>query len=272
MSELNEAINKLFGAPLPMKTDANAPVVGAMRRSAFTPEIRSIDEAKRTIDFVSSTESVDRYGDSIKVSGWKTDTYMRNPVVLWSHRHDQPPIGKTLSLSIESAPKPALIQRVQFADKATYEFADQVFRLYQGGFLRSVSVGFLPLSQPTPILDADGRSTGGYEFTSQELLELSAVPIPANPDCVSRAIDAGIITTADATKVFAPKSDEPASAGDLIGLAFNLGKLSHSIEFYQRVMRDTRQSEIRTPEDLERLVGHESITSVNELERLFRLE
>jgi HK97 family phage prohead protease len=255
MSELNEALNKLFAAPLPMKKDANAPVVGTMRHSAFTPEIRSIDEAKRTIDFVSSTESIDRYGDSIKVSGWKLDNYRRNPIFLWAHDHKSPPIGKTLDVHVEQSPVPALVQKVEFA---SYPFADQIFQLFKGRFLNSCSVGFIPLEKPTPILDEEGRSTGGYAFTSQELLELSAVPIPANPDCVSRAIDAGIITTADATKVFALKSSELASAGDLIGLAFNLGELSQSVKMYKKIVLGQRESD--------------SILTLDDLERLFRLE
>src|ERR1700719_2972627 len=102
----------------------------------------------------------------------------------------------------------------------------------------------------------------GYEFTSQELLELSAVPLPANPDCVSRAIDSGIITTADVAKVFTP-AEKLATGKDYIELAFQLGQLSHSVENFVRVVRNTRSELIRTPADLERLIGHAgSISSV----------
>jgi hypothetical protein len=62
-----------------------------------------------------------------------------------------------------------------------------------------------------------------HRVTSQELLELSAIPIQANADCVSRAIDSGIITTADAPKVFkTAQSDEPASARDIFKLIFSM--------------------------------------------------
>jgi hypothetical protein len=266
---LNDLLTKYFTTP----AAKHAPAVGTIRRAAFTPEIRGIDVKNRTIDFVASTEAVDRYGDILRVKGFQTANYMKNPVFLWAHKSGEPPIGKTLSISKELNP-PALVQKVQFADAATYPFADQIFRLYQGKFMSAVSVGFIPLEQPEPILDADGRSTGGYEFTSQELLELSAVPIPANPEAVARALDERIVSSDDAAKVFvAPKSERLATAGDYVELAFHMGALSHSVENFLRVARATRSELIATPEDLERLVGRAgSISSVEALEKLFRLE
>lgn len=163
--------------------------VGKSYRTALTPELRSIDEKARTIDFVSSTETADRYGDVIRVAGWKLDNYRKNPVFLWGHKSSEPPIGKCVDIRTENNP-PALVQRIQFADAATYPFADTIFNLYKGGFMRAVSVGFMPTEQPTPLTDLEGRFSG-YEFNGQELLELSAVPIPANADCLARAVQKG---------------------------------------------------------------------------------
>jgi uncharacterized protein len=112
---------------------------------------------------------------------WKLDNYRKNPVFLWAHKSGEPPIGRTIDVHVETAPVPALIQHVEFADAATYKFADTVFHLYKGGYMRAVSVGFMPLAAPTRITGSEGNATGGYEFTSQELLELSAVSLPANP-------------------------------------------------------------------------------------------
>jgi hypothetical protein len=188
MSTLTEVFDRYISAP------RRESEVRAVRRAAFAPELRAINEQTRTITFTSSTESVDRYGDILRVSGWKLDQYRKNPIFLWSHRSQDPPIGRTLDIHVETSPKPALVQTVQFADKKTYDFADTVFQLFKGKFLTSVSVGFLPLEQPKRLLDESGEWSGGYEFTSMELLETSAVPVPANPDCVARALDAGIIT------------------------------------------------------------------------------
>ena len=127
---------------------------------------------------------------------------MKNPVFFWAHKSGEPPIGKTLSISKETNP-PALVQKVQFATKRAVPVRRSDFPIVPGEILKSaVTVGFIPLEKPTPILDEEGRSTGGYEFTSQELLELSAVPIPANPEAVARAIDQRIIRADDAERFF----------------------------------------------------------------------
>ena len=56
-----------------MRRNEAAPEVGAPLHRAFTPEMRGIDTKNRTIDFVASTEAVDRYGDILRVKGFQTD-------------------------------------------------------------------------------------------------------------------------------------------------------------------------------------------------------
>ena len=154
-------------------------------RRALVPEVRSVNEAKRQITFTSSDESVDRYGDILKVSGWQFSNYLKNPVVLWAHRSNEPPVGRCVEIHTETNP-PALVQTIEFADEATYPFAATIFSLYKGGFLNAVSVGFLPLEAPTRIPDGDG-----YVYGSMDLLELSCCPIPANPQALMRAVEEG---------------------------------------------------------------------------------
>jgi hypothetical protein len=191
-----------------------APEVGVPVRRAFFPEVRSFDETKRTITFVSSDESVDRYGDILRVSGWKYQNYLRNPIVLWAHRSGEPPVGKCIDLRIETSP-PALVQVVEFADAATYPFADTIRKLYQGKFLNAVSVGFLPLEQPTAISDLESN-TVGYEYTSQELLELSCVPLPANQNALARAVSGGVVTEADVKKFFSEEEDSASTIPETV--------------------------------------------------------
>lgn len=172
------------------EASAAPPVLGKERRMFTVPEVRSFDDATRTIIFVASSEAEDRYGDIIRVKGWKTDNYMKNPVFLWGHRSGDPPIGKCVELHMEGGSKPALVQKIEFASKDVYPFADTIYQLYKGKFMNAVSVGFMPLERPKPIMDKDGEETGGYEFSNQELMELSAVPIPANAEALQRAVKA----------------------------------------------------------------------------------
>jgi uncharacterized protein len=199
------------------------PAVGKKNYKAFTPELRSIDD--RTIEFVASTEAVDRYGDIIRVSGWKLDNYLRNPVFLWGHKSGEPPIGKTVGIHVETSPVPALVQRVEFADKETYPFADTIFNLYKGKFLRAVSVGFLPLEHPKAIRDENNDRVTGWEFTSQELLELSAVPVPANSDALARCVKKGF-AEADLQRVFVPQMSEADALRELAAIYQEISRIA----------------------------------------------
>jgi HK97 family phage prohead protease len=141
--------------------------------------IRAADDGTRTVRFTLSDGSVDRMGDCISASGWELDAYRRNPVVLWAHDSSQPPIGKMTSVFISGD---RLIGDVRFASPEVYEFADQIYRLITAGYIKSGSVGFIPLE----FKFSDSRH-GGIDFRRQELLEFSICPVPANANALIEA-------------------------------------------------------------------------------------
>ena len=147
--------------------------------------------APRVLEFVGSTEDKDREGDIILASGWQLKEFKKNPVFMWAHNYEDPPIGKAIKAWISEG---KLKFHIQFADRDTYEFADTIYKLYKGGFLRATSVGFLPL-ESEPIEQKEGES--GYhqstKYIKQELLELSGVPVPANPNALAEAKAKGLI-------------------------------------------------------------------------------
>lgn len=142
----------------------------------FYAEVRALDDEPRTITATISTDSVDRMGDVIEQDGWDLTAYKRNPVVLWSHDYSIPPIGKAVDLRVVGG---RLKATTQFADT---QLGRDVFGLYRGGFMSTFSVGFRPLDWK-PIKDSDGK-TKGMRFMRSELLEYSAVPVPANAEAV----------------------------------------------------------------------------------------
>jgi len=167
-------------------------------RRAFACELKEINEQDRTILFVASTEEQDRCGDIIRVAGWKFDAYDRNPVFLWAHDSSSLPIGKCVARQIDSL---RLLMRMQFATIAENPLAEQTFRLYKGGFLSAVSVGFKPLKR-SPIHPEDRWGDLGWEFIEQELLEVSGVPVPANSSALQlmmKGLDAGGVSTINRT-------------------------------------------------------------------------
>ncbi len=162
-------------------TEAIPPV----RKQYPAAEVKVIDQAERKLSAVISTETVDRDGDVIEVGGWELDSYLSNPVVLFAHDPSQPPVGKAINVRADDG---RLVADVQFAPT---EAGRQMFDLYEGGYMRAFSVGFLPKEWEP--LEKDGEKTGGRRFKQQELLEFSAVPVPANPEALTLAATKGII-------------------------------------------------------------------------------
>ncbi len=147
---------------------------GAAIRKEFTTEIKqSGGEEDRCLSFIITTDSVDRHGDTVSATGWKTAAFMRNPVVLWAHDYDSLPVGKAISLTPYAH---GLRSTVQFAPASMNPFADQVFNMCKAGFLSATSVGFLPLEY----VEADQDGYNPMDITKQELIEFSIVPVPAN--------------------------------------------------------------------------------------------
>lgn len=159
---------------------------GAALRKAFVTECKAIDSATRSVDFVISTASVDRMGDTISVDGWKLETYRRNPVVLWAHDASMLPIGKASNVRVEDG---KLKARAEFMPKEISGMSNAVFEMIRGGFLSATSVGFAPLKYA--FSDAPDRKHG-IDFIEQELLEFSVVPIPANAEALIEARSSGI--------------------------------------------------------------------------------
>ena len=126
---------------------------------------------------VASMGTEDRVGDVIDPDGWELSSYLRNPVFLWAHRRSDPPIGRSVRTWVEDGCLKALIE---FAPTPE---AQSVRALYAGGYMRGISVGFRPLKWSSRAA-SNGRR--GTHFTRQELLEISAAPVPMHPDALAR--------------------------------------------------------------------------------------
>lgn len=118
--------------------------------------------------FIGSTAAVDRVGEVVE-QNWDLENYKRNPVILYGHDQSGLPIGKAVNVAVENG---ALTFDVKFVPAEIYPFAGTVEAMYRDGFLNAVSVGFIPT-------DVDGNT-----IKKAELLELSAVPVPANHEAL----------------------------------------------------------------------------------------
>jgi HK97 family phage prohead protease len=176
--------------------DEKAPGVPLIRELHPKASIPT-DSQGAVIDFRSSDETLDRYNEVIIASGWKLDNYLKNPVVQNAHRYENilDTIGKSLITAVRGD---HLFQRIQFA-VGENPIAKITYDLYKGGFLSAVSVGFIPRRWE------NGSQEAGYrrKFVEQELLEVSAVGIPANPNALKLAFEAGAVSKSDLKEMLA---------------------------------------------------------------------
>lgn len=130
--------------------------------------------------FVASEESPDRMGDVISVAGWDFKHFKRNPVLMFGHDYRTAPVGIVPKLWVDGK---------QLLNTVRWDTDDPLAAFlagkYERGFMRAESVGFRSL-EAEPV---DGKDPwNGVRFLKQELLEISAVPIPAHPAALKKAM------------------------------------------------------------------------------------
>ena len=143
--------------------------------------VKSIDQEKRQIRVLASSAALDRHGERILPEAFANSltVFMQNPVCLAAHSHrldtgEPPVIGRVVKLWID---RQGLWAVIEFAET---ELAEQYWQLYSRGFMKAVSVGFIPKKGEWQ----QENSTRLYVHTEVELLEISCVPIPSNPEAL----------------------------------------------------------------------------------------
>lgn len=141
--------------------------------------VRSSKEADRTVEVVVSSGDVARDGAIIDQSGWNTRNYERNPVVLWGHDDHSLPIARATETRIEGGD---MVQVHEFANHAR---AEEVFQAVRGGFVNATSVRWIPGETEVRKVGTGKDARNVLVFTKgHELLEVSYVPIPADPNAL----------------------------------------------------------------------------------------
>lgn len=124
---------------------------------------------------IASTNANDRHGEVVDNNGWDLKAFKKNPVILWGHDHSEPAIGVSKKTWVEGTGKKAKLMIQPLLHDVT-EKARAVKELVDMGVIRTLSVGFKPLESPD-----------GITFTKNELLEVSMVNVPANPEAMMLA-------------------------------------------------------------------------------------
>lgn len=148
---------------------------------------------------VASTDALDRDKEVLVPKGVQVENFMKNPVMLFIHQSKQLPVGKILKLEVNDS---EIAMDFVFAPT---EIGKELQDLYDGGFMSAFSVGFYPknyifIEENTPKnLDITLQNGSKYSLdltkyaeipravvTDWELLEVSPVPIPSNPEALLR--------------------------------------------------------------------------------------
>lgn len=130
---------------------------------------------------VASTADIDRHGESIEVSGWDLKNFKKAPRILWAHDHTIPAIGTAKRVWTEQekdSNKSKLMFKFEIHEIT--QLAREIKEMLKEGIINTFSVGFQPKE-----MDEDGAT-----FVKQELLEVSVVNVPANPESVMLAYKA----------------------------------------------------------------------------------
>jgi uncharacterized protein len=233
---MNEILEREFGSRL---IDLHNGARGLREGLHIRTSVPKDAGTEPVVDFVSSDETVDRYNELISASGWVLDSYLKNPV--FQDSHDYSTILRTIGkATVTQVRDNKLFQRIHFAVNAN-PLAKIAYALYRGGFLNAVSVGFVPLKWQ------NGDSTTAFtrKYTKQVLLETSAVAIPANPNALQLAYEAGAVE----------KSDLHELHQLLSAVASETHRLSLATHHSLSAARRSNTSALGTPSDEAQLVN-----------------
>lgn len=145
-----------------------------LNRACTLMTVKSVNEDERVITGIASTPSPDRDGDILEPGGaaFRSDTPF-----LWQHDRSQP-IGtctpKMVKEGLQITAK--LVKPTPDMPSQLAARLDEAWASIKAGLVRGLSIGFRPIEYS--FLDEVG-----IRFLSWDLLEVSAVTIPANAEC-----------------------------------------------------------------------------------------
>jgi hypothetical protein len=159
------------------------------------------------LTFTITTDVTDRDKDIVDPAGAVVENYSKNAVMQWAHQYEELPVGKSVEMfatkikAVKDGQEQdfnAIKARVVFQPDSNYHDSytgirgSMVRRMYVTGFLNAVSIGFDPLEwepieekgEKTPSELLGMVPNNGTRFVKWDLLEFSAVPVPANPQAL----------------------------------------------------------------------------------------
>ena len=157
-----------------------------LRHKLIRAETKVLDAKEGLVSAIVSNEEVDRDGDIIRVAGWDFTNFMKLPLLIADHDYKlDSVIGDWQEIKVVKTRK-AVEGIAHYHINEGNVLADKGFKLAEKG-LAAFSVGFRPDMAKAKELESDDPWFMNFEFNGQELLEVSHVTIPSNPEALQRA-------------------------------------------------------------------------------------
>ena len=185
-------------------------------KSGTSLKEKATRNAKTNQWFTASTPAIDRYNEIVMPEGIRMDNFLKNPIFGWGHDVygwsvldsfigkvvDYVKTPETLDIEVEFIPDAG-----KHPDGSGYSYLDMV----KGGFLSAVSIGFRGVGFHEEEKDGKGKVR---IWDETELLEVSLVGIPANPEATRKSLELGFENqlVKDFTNSPAPSHDADTAA------------------------------------------------------------
>lgn len=131
----------------------------------------TLERKGEKIEFIASDETLDRQGEVIPIDSWDLRNFKKNPVLLVNHDYKvQNIVGRAKNIRIADNGSGTKVLMFEPTFHGLTQLARDVEQMVRESILNTVSVGFM---RKMPDHDGDKQLN--------ELMEISFVPVPANP-------------------------------------------------------------------------------------------
>ena len=206
---------------------------------------------------IASTDALDRDREVLLPKGCVTENFLKNPVMLRIHNYQHIPVGKVHAIRID---KDAVEFDFEFSDS---DEGKEIEDLYVKGFMSAFSVGLYPLkalwldddSPKQMEVEVANGETQSFDLTKYkiaprrlvhlwELLEISPVPVPSNPEALLLRAKDNIV------RKFMSDKTHSAAAGQLLShqLDAKMGNLTVAVKSFLSGLDDVTISKTVTDE------------------------
>lgn len=180
-----------------------------LKRAYSFLHVKDVNGDKRIITGTATTPTPDRMGDIVEPLG----VSFKNPLPLLLYHNSQKPVGwvKFAKPTADGIQFEASLPKVD-EPGAVRDRIEEAWTSIKTGLLAGVSIGFRAIEE------AYNKETSGFRFLKSEVLELSLVAIPAQPDAridTIKSLDIGLAASGTEAEVDSARTSlTPSGASD----------------------------------------------------------